>query len=237
MSKILETLKKQHPKHASSYDSVQEELAKAFFGEPVKKTKNEKSPKSKSIIIGTLLLFIFIAFIFYTKFDINVTPKTKPEKDIFFIREGNLNSDSVKSISVEGDALRLKEPEETSFSVSNVKGRHGWANLEIVLKKPIDLNENVISYTARGKNGDEKLSLVLVDVNNRSYRTDSKSYTFLKKSWEKYIFNTKSLGNVIDVSKIAKIKFEFGGLTAGNYPSATLFIKDVSLEEKGKKWL
>ena len=236
MSRIIDTLKKKNNKHDDGYDFVQEELSKAFFGTSIKKTKPKKPSKPPWIAAAAILVIMIIAFLFYTQFDVNVKPKTKSAKEIFFIKDGKPDMDAIKGISVEGDARRLSAPLAEAFQLLNGKGKHGWANLEIVLKNPIDLNKNSLSYIARGQNGDEYLMLVLVDSSNRSYRIQKKSSSFLSKDWKKYILNPKEFEGAIDFSKIAKIQFEFGGLTAGNYPSATIFIKDISIEHEGAKW-
>ena len=235
MSRIIDTLKKKHAKHDDSYDFVQEELSKAFFGASIKKTETKKSSKSTWIIPGAILAVAVIAILLYTQFDISVKPKTRAAKEIFIIQNGKANVEAVKGISAEGDAMQLSGSGEEAFQLVNGKGKHGWANLELKLKTPVDLNKNALSYTARGENGDEHLMLILVDANNRSYRMQNNRSFFLSKDWKEYTLNTKELKGAVDSSRIAKIQFEFGGLTAGNYPSATIFIKDISIDSEGAK--
>ena len=78
----------------------------------------------------------------------------------------------------------------------------------------------------------------MVDAANRSYRMENDLSSALAKDWQRYAVNFRLVGNAIDIGNISKIRFEFGGLTAGNYPNAIIFLKDIYLtKNKRSKWL
>jgi len=106
------------------------------------------------------------------------------------------------------------------------------------LKEPVDLNKLDIRYMARGVRGDEFLALVVVDSGKRSYRLEKDLSSAMGKDWQRYTINFRRVKKAVDLSNISTIKFEFGTLTAGNYPSAVMSLKDVYITKTRRlKWL
>jgi hypothetical protein len=235
---------------------IQDEIAKAYFHTPLKKHGKKKS-KWKSLLPWAVtilaLLFAVAVLIFKSSIEVKVrflgeipsAPMGGPahkfgenlDKGLFFIEAGVPNKDIVKNAYFTGDAreFSISKPEE--LILCNSRGS-GWANYTIELKEPIDLEKLDIRYTAKGVRGDEFLILVIVDSNKRSYRLEKDLSSAMGKDWQRYTINFRRIKKAVDFSSISAVKFEFGALTAGNYPSAVMSLKDVYITKTRRlKWL
>ena len=86
--------------------------------------------------------------------------------------------------------------------------------------------------------GDEFLTLVISDDSNRIYRLEKDLSSALSKDWHRYTINFRRVKKAVDLSSVSTLKFEFGRLTAGNYPSAIVFLKDIYVAKTRRlKWL
>ncbi len=243
-------------KHAHQHSDMQDEIAKTYFHMPAKK-HGKKKPRWKLFLpwsVAILALFFAVAvLVFKSSIEIKVRllgeiPSSPIDKDarkfgenfdkgIFFIDGGVPNKDIVKNAFFTGDAkeFSISKPEE--LVLCNSRG-FGWANYTIELKEPVDLNKLDIRYMARGIRGDEFLTLVIVDSNSRGYRLEKDLSSAMGKDWQRYTINFRRVRKAVDLSNISAIKFEFGALTAGNYPSAVISLKDVYITKTRRlKWL
>lgn len=255
--KKADVLTKSISQKSRLYDSFQEEIANTYLKTSGKKPKKAKRRVSLPNIpwVVTLVSLFFSFFIIFSKSNIDIKIKilsglpfvnreTATDefsgvwgKGIFFVKGGNANSDIVKKAFFVGDAQALSKVKSDEVILCNSRDR-GWANYRLDLKKPIDLNKFDIKYTAKGKAGDERLILMIVDTNNRSYRIEDDLSSKLTDGWHTYSINFKPVGDVIDLANISAIRFEFGTLTAGNESQATIFLKDIyGAKAKGVKWL
>lgn len=159
------------------------------------------------------------------------------DKGVFLVKGGAPDKDIVKNAYFTGDAKEFSASRPEELVLCNSRGS-GWANYTIELKEPIDLNKLDIKYMARGVRGDEFLTLVIVDSGRRSYRLEKDLSSAVGKDWQRYTINFRRVKKAVDLSNISTIKFEFGTLTAGNYPSAVISLKDVYITKTRKlKWL
>jgi len=114
----------------------------------------------------------------------------------------------------------------------------GVATYIIELKKPMDLNGMDLKYAAKGELGDERLIMVLVDSDSKAVKVEDDQAARLSKHWQTYILNFKPVKDMIDLSSITTIRFEFGSATSGNRTLATIALKNVSAAKtKRVKWL
>jgi hypothetical protein len=257
MSKTIDILGSASAKKQASHQfNMQDEIAKTYFQAPVKKG-NRKKAKWKAglpwVIAALAVAAACIIVAFRSSVNINVRllgeipsmpanltaqhPAEGLDKGVFLIESGEPNKDIVKNAYFAGDAraFSLSRPEE--LLLVNSRGA-GWANYTLDLKEPIDLNKLDLRYTARGGRGDEFLLIVIADSNNRIYRLEKDLSSALNKDWQRYTVNFRRIKRAVDLSNISAIKFEFGSLTAGNYPSAVLSLKDVYLTKTRRlKWL
>ena len=244
-------------RHLHARADIQDEIARTYFHTPAKKHQKEKKPRRKSLlpwVVAILALFFAIAIlVFKSSIEIKVrflgeipsSPISKDEykldeyleKGLFFIEGGVPNKDVVKNAYFTGDSkeFSISKPEE--LVLCNSRGS-GWANYTIELKEPVDLNKLDIRYMARGVRGDEFLTLVIVDSSSRSYRLEKDLSSAMSNQWQKYTINFRRVKKAVDMANISMIKFEFGSLTAGNYPSAVMSLKDVYITKTRRlKWL
>ncbi|MDP2929854.1 MAG: hypothetical protein Q8O01_07345 [Candidatus Omnitrophota bacterium] len=258
MSKTIDILenassKKQH--HESV--NIQDEIARTYFHTPAKKHAGKKKLRWKPFLPWAIailaLLFAAAVLIFKSSIEVKVRflgeiPSSPVSKDarklnedlengLFFVESGVPNKDVVKNAYFMGDAKEFSAWKSQELVFCNSRGS-GWANYTIELKEPIDLDKLDIRYTARGLRGDEFLTFVIVDSNSRSYRLEKDLSSAMSKEWQRYTINFRRFRKAVDLSNIAMIKFEFGSLTAGNYPSAVISLKDVYITKARRlKWL
>ena len=241
----------------STIIDIQDEIAKTYFHMPAKKAAPRKKLKWKPFlpwaVAGLAVFFAIAIVIFRSSIEIKVrllgeipsTPVSKNaygldgnfDKGLFLVEGGVPNKDIVKNAYFMGDAkeFSISRPEE--LVLCNSRGS-GWANYTIELKEPVDLDKLDIRYMARGVRGDEFLILVIVDSGKRSYRLEKDLSSAMGKDWQKYTVNFRRVKKAVDISNISTIKFEFGTLTVGNYPSAVMSLKDVYITKTRRlKWL
>lgn len=204
---------------------AQEELAKTFFASS---TKKEKEKRAASKASKRLWLIIEVALVLGLLFGIT---RSRVNAGFFFTRGGRLNGRVISEASFLGDAGESSKKDDMLVLV-NAKGS-GWANLSMELKEPMDMEKLNVSYLAKGEVGNENLILVLVDADNKSYRMPRDSSPTFTKEWQRYTVDLAPVRDAIDISRISAIRFEFGGLTAGNYPTATIFLKDIRAVKTG----
>lgn len=257
MSKIMDVLDGvSSRKHVHQHIDIQDEIAKTYFHTPAKK-HGKKKPKWRSFlpwVVAVLAIFFAMAvLVFKSSIEIKVrflgeipsvpidgaTHKfgESLDKGAFLMEGGTPNKDIVKNAYFTGDAreFSISKPEE--LTLCNSRGS-GWANYTIELKEPVDLDKLDIRYTARGTKGDEFLTFVIVDSSKRSYRLEKDLSSAMGKDWQRYTVNFRRVKKAVDLSNISMIKFEFGTLTAGNYPSAVMSLRDVYITKTRRlKWL
>lgn len=256
MSKMIDVMDNVSMKKHAYNSDIQDEIAKTYFHAPSKKAQKKK-PKWKSIfpwlIAVSAIIIAFFVVLSRSSVDIKVRllgempsmPANKTEhvaensldKGLFLVEGGEPNRDIVKNAYFMGDAKTFSMVKPDELVLCNARGV-GWANYTLELKEGLDLDKLDICYTAKGVKGDESLVIVIVDSNNRSYRLEKDLSSALKDTWHKYTINFSRIKKAVDLSDISKIKFEFGSLTAGNYPSAVMSLKNIYITKTRRlKWL
>ena len=241
MSKIIETMTNPFKKEKTR-SSAQEEIAKIYLKVSDKnKNKKEKAPKLPWIIAGIALVLALLTLLFKSNIDVKVRilgeiPSIGSEgsdkfgdlreKGLYLVKGSELNKYIIKNADFTGDAKVFSKVGNDEITLCNSRGS-GWANYELYLREPLNLRKLDVRYMAKGYSGDEYLTVVVVDSDNRSYRVEKDITSKLSKDWQAYTINFKPLKNVIDLANVSVIRFEFGTLTAGNSSTATLFLKDI----------
>lgn len=227
---------------------IQETIARTYF--KIADTGVKKLPiKLPWVIAVVSLAACLFVLIFNVKLDIRVRvlseiPTTRVDRDagpvetardkgVFMVRGSDINKELIRDAYFTGDAKSFSRMNKEEVVLCNSKG-NGWANYTVELREPVDLNKLDIKYVAKGARGDEKLLIVLVDSENRTYRMEKGLTPQLTKDWQKLSVNFRPVKNVIDLSNIVTIKFEFGGLTAGNDPVTTILLRDIYLSKTKK---
>jgi hypothetical protein len=159
------------------------------------------------------------------------------DKDIYFVKGGAPNRELTAKAFFVADARIYSRMTDDEDILCNA-GDQGIATYVIELKKPMDLNGMDLKYTAKGEFGDERLIMVLVDSDSKAVRVEDDSAARLSKNWQVYTINFKPVKDLIDLSSIMAIRFEFGSSTAGNRPLATIALKNICVAQtKRVKWL
>ncbi len=244
MSKIIDTLNNPFKKEKVR-TSAQEEIAKIYLKVSDKgKHKSRPAPMLKLpwIIAGAAFVIAVLVLFFKSNIDIKVRilgeipaltaerPSDKfgtlREKGVFLVKDAEPNKYIVRNADFKGDAKPFSKITSGALVLCNSRGS-GWANYEIELKEPLNLSRLDLKYAARGERGDEFLTVVVVDSDNKTYRVEKDMSSSLAKDWQVFTINFNPLKNTVDIKNISVIRFEFGSLTVGNSPMATIFIKDV----------
>lgn len=250
MGKILDALGNRNTRKKVSGLGMQDELARTYFQAPRKPVKD----KAKWLafipwaITAAVILIAAAVVLSRSSIDIKVrllgevpalngpVPEKGVEKGEFLVRGGQPQVILVKNAYFAGDGKAFSGAQEEEMVLCNARGS-GWANYTIELKEPVDLNKLDIKYTARGARGGENLVLVITDSNNRTYRMEKDLSSAVSSEWKRYAVNFRPAKKILDLANIAVIKFEFGSLTAGNYSSAVIHLKDVCLTKARRlKW-
>ena len=244
MSRIIDSLNKNFEKEKESIDSTQEKLLETFFGNTSEKEKtNKKINFLPAVITAAVLAFIIIFFslVFNVKVSIkkdvkdmaqNLRSFVVPAKGLYLVKDGKLNKAFVKEISFLGDARKFSRLRNDIIVLINSKGS-GWGSVSMKLSKPINMEGLDISYVANGQVGGERMSLTLIDDDNKIYRVRNNSSLSLTKNRKEYRVSLENAKKVLDVSRIREIQFEFGSLTSGSVPGTTIFLQDVVAKRIG----
>ncbi|UCD55678.1 MAG: hypothetical protein JSV93_02515 [Candidatus Omnitrophota bacterium] len=239
MTRIKDALSKHFDFSGGVDGSVQEELAKTFFASSTKTDRRrKKAPKAVWVIsVLTLLLASFLVLILGNHIEISIKIKDKSpgpvlaQQSIFFMKDGEPGAYPIGDMYFFGDAHKFSRQQDNMLVLINSRGR-GWANFSVELNEPVDMKRfNILSYVAKGEVGDEYLIPVLIDADDKSYRVPRDFSLPLTKEWQEYMINLSPARNKIDLSRISIIRFEFGSLSVGNYPTATMFLKDISVKK------
>ena len=231
---------------------IHDELSKTYFRAPQKKheSKNNKWALFLPWIITAVVVAAAAAMVL-SKSSIDVKVRLLGEVPTFnasrqqgavekgeiLIKGGDPQKELVKDIYFAGDGKMYSAFKQDQIMLCNARGS-GWANCTIELKEPVDLNRLDVKYTAKGARGSESLVLVIVDSGNRIYRMEKDLSSSLTGDWQQYAVNFRPVKKSLDLSSIKAIKFEFGSLTADNYPGAVIYIKDIYLTKTRRfKWL
>lgn len=244
MSRIIDSLNRSFEKERESVDSTQEKLIETFFGSTSEKEKPSKKTNFLPVIITVAILAVIIIF-FSLSFNVEVSLKKDvkdmahnlhsfvvPVKGLYLLKDGKSNKAFVKEISFLGDARKFSRLKNDAIILINSKG-NGWGSVSMTFFKPIDMEGLDISYVANGQAGGERMSLTLIDDNNKRYRVRSDSLLSLTKNRWEYRVSLENAKKVLDISRVREIQFEFGSLISGNVPGTTIFLQDVGAKRIG----
>ena len=185
-------------KHISGFD-MHDEIAKTYFHVPQKNgaKKNRKWVQLLPwVITAAAVAAAAVLVLSKSSIDIKVRflgqiPALNEEgvdKGEFLIKGAAARLGAVKDAYFAGDGKAFSGARQGELVLCNSRGA-GWANYNIELKEPADLNKLDIKYTAKGARGDEYLLLVIADGDNHVYRTEKDLSSSLTKDWKTYTIN------------------------------------------------
>ncbi len=101
-----------------------------------------------------------------------------------------------------------------------------------------DFTDTIISFTAKGKKGAEKIAVILKDRNNFSNANyDDKILTpsLLGGRWQTFRINMQQLSLPLDKSRITQLRFDASDKLTGNNPDAIVYIKNITIKNTKKE--
>ncbi len=236
-----------------AWDTVEKELIRTYLKTPGRAGKKKRSSFRTKIpwVVAAIALCVALASLFLSSnIDIKVRVASGaafidkenpanliPEQGVFLVRGGEPNKAAIKSAFLFGDARPSSYITAEEITLCNGKGQ-GWADYKIEFNSPVNLNGLNIRYSAKGEAGDERLILMIIDSHDRAFRIENDVSSKLEKGWNVYTINLRPIRGSVDLAEISALKFEFGALTAGNYPEATMHLKDIQVTKNRRlKWL
>jgi|GEM_PF-2343733 len=238
MPKTIETVRRPVFKE----DVLHSHIAETYFRQKAR-AKPRKKKQSLHINIDFQRLFITAAIIiasalivsisatFLHKHYIGILQKnTASLKTINVISRGLVNKPVIKKVEFRGYARKGRSDSIKNAVILINPKKYNWADLAIDFKFPIDISKRNISLSVRGDVGGEKISVVLRDTKNMSYRLSDIS---LSSNMQEKIVRTKDIVAGLDLTKINHLRIEYGkpGESANNIDSAinvTLYINNLS---------
>jgi len=254
MSKIIDGLNRGFKPSKKSIDPIQEELANTFFTPPSHRRKKEKNAaKAPWVITAFSLLIALVVIVSHSTIDVKITLTRKSPDQINretdarkptlpagatpLLAGGIPNTNLIKELQFSGDASKYSRLRDDMAILVNSKGQ-GWGNLALEFKSPFNMKKYDITYSAKGQLGNENMAVILTDGKKRRYRIENYTDSRLTKDWGVYTIDTEAAKGVIDTKNVSSIKFEFGSLTTGNQPAATVLLKDIYFKKRrGALWL
>lgn len=254
MSKTIEAMKRSDVR-SQVHNQLHNELADTYFKSSVSSKPGRKGPGPKLpwVITALALSTLFALLISRSNIDIRVRilsedapsivdAKEAPlgglkDKCIYFLKGSEINNSLIGGAGFGGDASTYSRLTGSGIVLCNSRGS-GWADYTIRFKEPLDMTGLDMEFVASGTNGGERLGVALVDSRNRTYRIEDALIPRLTKELKIYKTPIRNIGKAIDLSAVSEIKFEFGSLTVGNGPMATILLNSVyASKTKRMRWL
>lgn len=104
------------------------------------------------------------------------------------------------------------------------------ASLGINFASPVDLDKNLVSFYAKGKDGGEKFYIVFKDSNNNL--CNSKTVE-LQPEWQKFVINTENTLDFINPKGISSINFNLNPNENHFLSRPILYLKEICLIRNG----
>jgi len=149
------------------------------------------------------------------------------------IKDGKRDLELVEKVGFYGGCIHSYE--EDSIKVVNGKF-HRWSSMGIDFAYPLDLRGKQVVFKIKGRQGGERLKLAVRDKFAPDYNPQlilAPEEESLSSQWRKIrvLFGHDYSG--VDLSQIVHMGLEFGTATVQNPVNATLFIKDIVIEDVG----
>jgi hypothetical protein len=263
LSKIyeaLEKLKKRTPPSQTpsttarplSYEATQKELAEVYFSN-TSKTRPMPSPtvvrvveKRRSYmipwVITTLALFIMVFALFSTKriaIDINLLDDgmTSPARGVGLgdqpvpgtieipLTGFQFSKAAIGASNISDDVLKLGN----GYSAGSVS-----AYAATDFQPPFGAADYVLSFEARGKDGDESLEVIFKDESFQSSLNAKPIYPFpmgLSRQWQRAEIKIVS-SNRFNAKKIIQLRFAMGSGRVHNASQSEIFIRNLRWKPK-----
>ncbi len=181
------------------------------------------------MLFAVFLLVLSLALL-HNYYISTVKEKIAASKIVHIFSSGILNKNIIKNFEFRGYAIDKSGFSNKMLVLINTK-KYNWADASIDFKFPMDLSRRKLSLTIKGKIGGERISLVLLDSNNRSYRLND---IYLASNWNTDTISFDNIKGGIDLSKITQLRFEYGYVGESSklmdsLIELTVYIKNIEL--------
>ena len=249
MSKTIDALKRPDVR-SRVHQPMHDEIAETYFktSAPAEARKAKRAPKLPWVIAAIAVLVALAALASRSNIDIRVRilsedapagviPEGIKGKAIYLLKGAEINNGLIKETFFSGDAKAYSRLTGSGIVLCNSRG-NGWASYTMQFKEPVDLTKLDINFIARSEKGEEKIGVVVVDAENRTYRIEKDLSSKLAKENRVYTVDFRPAKRILDLANISAIRFEFGSLTMGNGSMATIFLNEVyASKTKRTGWL
>lgn len=238
MSKTIETLKRSSLKG----DVLDNHIANTYFYQKARPKIRKKKAHSyfKSLVKLTIPVSVAVAILAL----IAITAPVLREKHHAFIRnsianariikivdKGSVNKDIIDKYEFRGSAKKDASKTTKDALVLTTPKKYNWADVAMYFSFPLNLTNRSLSLSLRGNVGGERVSIVLRDTSNKSYRI---SDLYLSSNWSDKVIRLDNIKHNIDLANIDHIRIESGcvGESSVNMDSpidVTVFIKNINI--------
>lgn len=238
MTKAIESLKTFPSKREILHDTIADTY---FYKKPRRKKYPNAAGKalrtfslaifSLASIAALLLLFFIVSYFFNIHYNNYLRNKIAHSNIITLIDDGNIDREPIRKIEFRGYAKNRSRLAVKPILFTNSK-KYSWADLSIDFRFPIDLSGRMLSLSVKGKVGGEKISVIMRDIQNRSFVI---SDIYLTSSWKTETVSLDNIKNDIDLSAINHMRMESSFMgdpprEAGKSPAdMTMYIKDIKI--------
>lgn len=151
-------------------------------------------------------------------------------KGIGIMKNGQRYSNLVKKIGFYGGCQHSYQDE--AIKLVNAKFFQ-WSSMGIDFIAPVDLRKKKIVFKIKGKSGGERLKLTFRDNSAFNFEPQlvlTPKEPTLSSEWQLVDINVDDFYKELDPSQVVHIGLEFGTNTTGNPANATLYVKDIVIE-------
>jgi len=153
---------------------------------------------------------------------------------IKLVEKGVVNKGVINKYEFRGYAKRDAAKGTKGAIVLNNPKKYNWAELAMNFNFPLNLTNRSLVLSMRGNVGGERVSVVLRDVGNKSYRIND---LCLSSKWSEQSICLNNMRGNIDLSSIDHLRIESGrvGESARDADSpidVTVYIKNINLQKE-----
>ncbi len=238
MPKTIETLKRPSFKG----DVLDNHIADTYFYQKIRpKTRKKKAPSylknlakfiiPVSVTTALAISLIITAPIALNKYHAFLKKHIVNARIIKIIDRGAVNKDIIKTYEFRGYAKKDTSKTSRGLMVLDNPKKYNWADLAMNFNFPMNLTNRSLSLSLRGNIGGERVSVVLRDINNKTYRINDLS---LSSQWSNRVVRLNTMKGNIDLSNIDQMRIECGyiGESAREMDSpidVMVYIKNINL--------
>jgi hypothetical protein len=238
MTKTIETIKRT-PFRGDVLDS---HIADTYFYQKTRPKIRKKKAHSRikdlkrfaipvTITAFFVIAIVMLAPVIHGKYYAFMIQRISAAKTIKIMDRGVVNKDIIKNYEFRGYAKKETIKTTKDAMVLDNPKKYNWADLAMNFSFPMNLTNRSLSLSLRGNVGGERVSVVLRDASNKTYRIND---LYLSSRWSDKLIKLNSVKGDIDLARIEHMRIEYGyvGESARDMDSpidVTVYIKNINL--------